>query len=59
MVSERGHKTETSEQELGGDTPPLFYTVAVIAVGCGDSLDLSMAHINVHLVMHVTKTRTI
>lgn len=37
----------------------LFYTVAVIAVGCGDLLDLSIAHIKVHLVVHVTKMRMI
>lgn len=37
----------------------LFYTVAVIAVGCRDSLDLSVAHIKVHLVVHVTKMWTI
>lgn len=37
----------------------LFYTVAVIAVGGGDSLDWSIAHVKVHLVLHVTKMRRI
>lgn len=35
---------ETSEVELGGDTTPLSHTVAVTALGCGDSLGWPTAH---------------
>lgn len=31
--------------------------VAGTAVGCGDSLDWSIAHINIHLLLHFTKMR--
>ena len=48
---------KTSELQLGGNATPLFHTVAVAAVGRGDSLDWSTMHVIVHLVLRVTERR--